>query len=231
MRDWEEETHPPSFHIHLELWIPKNLDTCENMWNTKQSLCCLLLLPSMQWELNCSIKHRTSKSWSLGTGAGLTSGRRLVRAGVKRGSSLEDNVNTEAKWQEVMGQKYLYKDQGQVKDKHMERYRVCGGGPAHMAVEGTRNKWQKEKSKLFLSPQLSRLSSSRAFKDILVFFWYFLSHQSTSCNFSGEGNSWWIRVRRVRKCHSGLKQLELRGEVPLEQPWWRCSLKISRSLP
>lgn len=96
----------------------------------------------------------------------------------------------------------------------MERYRVCGGGPAHMAVEETSNKGQKEKSKLSLSPQLSCLSSLRAFKDILVFFWYFLSHQSTSCNFSGDGKSWWIRVRRVRKCHSDLRWLQLRGEVP-----------------
>lgn len=113
-----------------------------------------------------AVRAKLLKSWSLGIGAGLTSGRGLVTAGVERGSSLEDNVNTEAKWQQVTGQNYLYKDWGQVKDKHIERYRVCGGGPAHMGVEGTSNKWQKEKSKLPLSPQFSRLSSLRAFKDI-----------------------------------------------------------------
>lgn len=112
MRGWEEETHPSSFHVYLELWIPKSFGHLWKHAEHKTEPVCLLLLPSMQWELNCSIKRRTSKSWSLGIGAGLTSGRGIVRVGVERGNSLADTVSTEAKWQAVMGQNCLRKDQG-----------------------------------------------------------------------------------------------------------------------
>lgn len=109
MRDWEE-THPPSFYIHLELWIPKSLDSCENMWNTKQSLCCLLLLPSMQWELNSSIKCRTLKSWSLGNWSWTHQWEGSSQSRGGKGEQFGRQCKHWGKMTKVIGQNHLCKD-------------------------------------------------------------------------------------------------------------------------
>lgn len=160
MRDWREQTHQFSFHMYLELWIPKSLDSCKNIWNTKKEpvlstvATCCAVRDKLQHKLQ-DTKILVIGNLSCPSSLGLTSGREVVRAGVERGSSQAGSGSREANWQEAMGQNGLCKDQGAKQKTNTRKDTGCVQGDLprwQLRGEATKGKRRKQKSPFPLNP-------------------------------------------------------------------------------